>query len=1044
MSPVQEEAIASYLAEVSAQLATGHAAEHAYRPALKQLVESFGGNTAVNDPKRSEHGAPDFVFLRDSNENVRLGHAEAKDIGVNLDKIEKTEQLTRYSGYAKLFLTDYLEFRFYRSGKHQVTIRIADVQDGKVVPHTERFAALASELDAFLASRPLEITDGAHLANVMGASARRIRENAGWMLAGNGRAEDGDELRRIYGLIKELLVHDLDEERFADMYAQTLVYGLFAARYNDPSPDDFTRQEARDLVPASNPFLRQFFDHIAGAQFVARLAHIVDELCEVFAVSSVREIVHRHLVQPSLTGEPTDEMDPIIHFYEDFLKAYDPVQRKKMGAYYTPLPVVRFMVRMVDKLLKEEFGLADGLADTSKTKKKVVRGDKKVEHEFHKVQILDPAVGTATFLNEIIKFVAAGFEGQEGRWPSYVKEDLVPRLHGFELMMAPYTVAHLKLGLTLRESGVEDFGGRLGVYLTNTLEEAANMPQTLFHFGLADAVAQEAVQAGEIKNERPIMVVIGNPPYAGISSNETEFANALIDKYKVEPGGKVKLQERKHWLNDDYVKFVAFAEEMISRNGSGIVAMITNHGYLDNPTFRGMRWRLTQTFDSIYVIDLHGNAKKKEVAPDGGKDQNVFDIQQGVAIMFGVVTGEKKKGKPMVASVDHAEVWGTRRSKFAQLVGNEIDWSPIELAAPMFVFAGTNFEGLAEYEQGVSVADLFPVNVTGIVTARDSVVIDTDPDALSSRIERFKDLSISDDETRSRLFAGKKAGKYLAGDSRGWQLVEARRRIQSEDTDDCIQRVSYRPFDDRYIYYSPSMVDWPRLDVMPHFLRGVNLGLVAPRLNKEQPGAFVTQNIIGHKLFCAYDINNVFPLYLHAEGGSRTPNLDPDKLRELTANLSAKPEPEDVLDYCYGVLHSPAYREKYKEFLKTDFPRVPVAKDDAQWNHFVTHGRRLRELHLMTSTESQKLITKYPVTGSDEVDKPRFEDGKVFINATQYFDGVPEVAWSFYIGGYQPARKWLKDRKGRKLTSDDILHYQRIVTVLTLTDQIMREIDGNA
>lgn len=1036
MSPVQEEAIASYLAEVSAQLATGHAAEHAYRPALKQLVESFGGNTAVNDPKRSEHGAPDFVFLRDSNENVRLGHAEAKDIGVNLDKIEKTEQLTRYSGYAKLFLTDYLEFRFYRSGKHQVTIRIADVKDGKVVPHPERFAALASELDAFLASRPLEITDGVHLANVMGASARRIRENAGWMLAGNGRAEDGDELRRIYGLIKELLVHDLDEERFADMYAQTLVYGLFAARYNDPSPDDFTRQEARDLVPASNPFLRQFFDHIAGAQFVARLAHIVDELCEVFAVSSVREIVHRHLVQPSLTGEPTDEMDPIIHFYEDFLKAYDPVQRKKMGAYYTPLPVVRFMVRMVDKLLKEEFGLPGGLADTSKTKKKLIRGDKKVEHEFHKVQILDPAAGTATFLNEIIKFVHAGFEGQEGRWPSYVKEDLVPRLHGFELMMAPYTVAHLKLGLTLRESGVEDFGGRLGVYLTNTLEEAANMPQTLFHFGLADAVAQEAVQAGEIKNERPIMVVIGNPPYAGVSSNETAFANALIDKYKVEPGGKVKLQERKHWLNDDYVKFIAFAEEMISRNGSGIVAMITNHGYLDNPTFRGMRWRLTQTFDSIYVLDLHGNAKKKEVAPDGGKDQNVFDIQQGVAIMFGVVTGDKKKGKP--ARVFHADLWGARRTKFHSLDDSEPKWVDLSPAPPMNYFVVKDMAGSAEYAAAVAVGELFPLTGVGMVAGRDKLAIDFDRAVLVSRVQDFAALPV--EEARTKYALGK--------DSTTWQVGWAQEDLARGMDDDTVARLEYRPFDGRFCYYreqSSGFIVRPNVRVLSHMNHEGNLGLVFNRaVEQKRPftDVFVARGMIQHHSLSLKEVNYAAPLYLYADDGTRTPNLDPDKLRELTANLTTQPEPEDVLDYCYGVLHSPAYREKYKEFLKTDFPRVPVAENDEQWSHFVTHGHRLRELHLMTSAESQKLITKYPVAGSDEVDKPRFEDGRVFINATQYFDGVPEVAWDFYIGGYQPARKWLKDRKGRKLTSDDILHYQRIVTVLTLTDQIMRQVDS--
>jgi len=821
------------------------------------------------------------------------------------------------------------------------------------------------------------------------------------------------------------------------MYAQTLVYGLFAARYNDTSPDDFTRAEARDLVPKSNPFLQQFFDHIAGANFDWRLARIVDELCEIFAVSSVREIVHQHLVQPSLLGDQTDDMDPIIHFYEDFLQAYDPDQRKKLGAYYTPVPVVRFMVRMVDHLLKTEFGLAAGIADTSKTRRTVVRAHKKVAYEFHKVQILDPAAGTATFLNEIIEFIRRGFQGQEGRWPSYVREDLVPRLSGFELMMAPYTVAHLKLGLTLRESGVSDFGGRLGVYLTNTLDEGMSQPQTLFHFGLAEAVAQEALHAGEIKTERPIMVVIGNPPYSAISSNETEWANALVDRYKVEPGGQAKLKERKHWLNDDYVKFLSFAEQMIERNGSGVMAMITNHGYLDNPTFRGMRWRLAQTFDAIYVLDLHGNTMKKETNPRGGKDENVFQIQQGVAIVFGVRTGKEtadRRTKRQPARVMHADLWGTRREKFAQLNADDVHWQDLDLVEPMNHFLPRDLSGEDDYREGVSVAELCPVKVTGVVTMGDPFIVATSRAALEERLARFASGDYDAAELRREFSLGKNYPEWIVSQQPGFEFDGSR-----------IIRYAYRPFDERWTYLDKRVI-WRTRDKMSrHFLGHANLGLVVSRqaITDSWSHVQVTPHVADNRIhYSNKGIPLEIPLYLYHDDGSREANLDAATLRRLTMNVSAAVEPEDVFDYVYGVLHSPAYRATYETFLKNDFPRVPVPRDNNEWDMVIGFGRRLRELHLMDTSAAIEVATTYAVVGSDVVENVRFHAGRVWINDDQYFGAVPEVAWNLPVGGYLPARRWLKDRKGNMLDSNDIEHYQRIIAVLAKTDEIMREIDA--
>ena len=423
-----------YIKEVNNDFQTGHAQEHAYRPALKNLMNSIDGVQAINDPKRSAHGNPDFVLLSDKDKDVILGYAETKDITVNLNKIENSEQMRRYAGYDNLYLTNYIEFRFFKNGEKYQTIEIAKIINGQLQRMPENFDRLFNELKAFTEQKPEKIRNGKRLAQIMGGKARRIRDDVVLFIQKNDD-ERNQELERIYSIMKATLVHDLSEDNFANMYAQTLVYGLFIARYNDKTPDDFTRQEARDLVPKSNPFLQRFFDHIAGSDFDNRLAHIVEELCNAFRVSDVKELVHEHL---KTLEQSAGEKDPVIYFYEDFLQEYDPKLRKKMGAYYTPVPIVKFIVRQVDAILKEEFGVSQGLADSSKH---TVRPQ---QVALHRVQILDPAVGTATFLNEIIKHIHQNFKGQQGRWPSYVAEDLIPRLHGFELMMAPYTIAHLK------------------------------------------------------------------------------------------------------------------------------------------------------------------------------------------------------------------------------------------------------------------------------------------------------------------------------------------------------------------------------------------------------------------------------------------------------------------------------------------------------------------------------------------------------------------------------------------------------------------------
>jgi len=967
--------------------------------------------------------------------DIPILYLEAKNIGVSLDKTEKSEQMARYFGYANLVLTDYVEFRFYRNGqRYDEPIKIADydIKKRTISPLPNNYEHAAKTLIDFTQSHKEPIKSGLHLAKIMGGKAQRIRDNLLQFLSVD--SDKNSEINKIYNTLKKLLVHDLKTETFADMYAQTLVYGLFVARYFDDTPEDFSRREARELVPKSNPFLRHFFDHITGADFDKRLEFIVDELCEVFSHANVPHLMKQYF-KDDLWGKTHEGPDPVIHFYEDFLREYDPALRKKMGAYYTPQPVVRFIVRAVDYLLKKEFGLPSGLADTTK-----------LQNGTHKVQILDPAVGTGTFLSAVIRSIYLQLKenGQIGRWTTYVHYDLLPRIHGFEIMMAPYTIAHLKLSMAFKATGFKHFNRRLGIYLTNSLEEPDDFGDLFTGFGFAESIAEESKEASIIKNETPIMVVVGNPPYSGISSNETKYANSLVEKYKVEPGGKSKLQERKHWLNDDYVKFLAFAEEMVKKNDVGLVGFITNHGYLDNPTFRGMRWHLMDTFDALYIIDLHGNANKKEKAPDGNKDENVFDIQQGVSILLAVKTGKKEQGD--LAPVYRLDLWGNRETKFEllnSLTFRDIDWSTLDSQAPNFFFIEESSNKLkSKYNLGFDLNDLFREKTTGIVTARDGLVISESKEDLLDKIKIFCDDSYKDEEIRKKFFPKKKDGKYKAGDSRGWKLSESRKIIRNLEHDKQIKLITYRPFDNRFIYYHTKIVDWGREKIMKHFILGINIGLIVPKqlAPAENPGAFITKCIGGHKTFSAFNSNYYFPLYLYTEDGTKIPNLKTEIVNEIEKTVG-KVTPEDILDYIYAVLHSPNYREKYKEFLKIDFPRVPYPKDKTTFKKLVKLGTELRLLHLLESPKANKFITTYPVTGSNKVEKIKYEDGKVYINKEKYFGKVPQSAWEFYIGGYQPAQKWLKDRKGRTLTNSDIEHYQKIIIALSETERIMKEID---
>ena len=1017
--------LTQYIRTIEKELATGNATEHTHRPALKTLVEGLAkGLVATNEPQRTECGAPDFLVTKGV---FQVGYMEAKDVGKSLDEAEKSEQLKRYLGsLPNIILTDYLEFRWYVDGELRCqSARLGTpTKDGKIKRDEAGVQAVAELLNEFLVHKAEAVGTPRELAKRMARLAHRLRD---LVTTAFQKELNLPSLSNLYKAFCDTLVPDLTTEQFADMYAQTIAYGLFAARCNSPNGTTFTRQYARDLVPKTNPFLRNIFDHIAGAGLPEILAPEVDDLTQLLAQADMSSVLKDF-------GRRTAKEDPVVHFYETFLAEYDPTVREMRGVYYTPEPVVSYIVRSINHLLKTRFNKPQGLVDD-------------------KTLILDPAVGTATFLYMVINEIHEAMvkQGQKGMWNDYVADKLLPRIFGFELLMAPYAVAHLKLGLLLQETGYEfKSDQRLGIYLTNTLEEAIKHSEVLF----AQWISEEANAAAQIKKEKPIMVVLGNPPYSGVSANRGEWISQLIDDYRVVDGKP--LEERKVWLQNDYVKFIRFGQWRIERTGRGILGFITDHSYLDSPTFRGMRQSLINTFTDIYILDLHGDSRRRETAPDGSIDENVFDIQQGVTIALFV----KELYKSNAATIHHSDLWGLRSGKYQALLETDIGsmhWSELHPSSPFYLLAPLAEDILAEYEQGWKVTDAFSVNTTGIQTSRDNIVLDFSIDMLRARISELRDLSHPDHTV---------VDKYELREMSFWKVLEARKNL-SEDKDWESRFISclYRPFDTRPLFYSSAVVHRTRYEVMCHMLSGENLGLVSARSNKssEMDHFFCSRWITEVKCAEATTGSCLFPLYLYPAEGEmrfeegRRPNLSSEFIKALSDKLGLKFVsdgkgdlketfgPEDIFNYAYAVFYSPTYRSRYAEFLRIDFPRLPLTSDKELFKALADKGAELVSLHLMEAPvlEQQRIQIKFNVSGSNMVEKVTYNEtgGRVYINKEQYFEGVPPEVWNFHIGGYQVCQKWLKDRKGRTLTYDERVHYQKTVIAIKETIRLMAEID---
>lgn len=997
--------IEQYIKAINEQFRTGIAREHSYRPMLQQLLdEQLPSFVVTNEPARIDCGAPDFI-ISSKKTNTPVFYIEAKDIDDrDLDgRKENKEQFSRYKkSLDHIIFTDYLDFHLYENGEWVKNVRLAEVHGDKICLCKESIDDFNALIGHIATTKPAAITSAKRLAEQMAAKARILSStinNAFRLAEENEDAyEANKQLQAQLDAFRLVLINDLTPEGFADIYAQTVAYGMFAARLHDHTPNDFSRQEAANLIPRTNPFLRNIFQQIAGYDLDERIAWIVDDLVNVFLATDVQKVMKNY-------ARKGMHHDPMIHFYEDFLTAYNPALRKSKGVWYTPQSVVQFIVRAVDEILKCDFGLAEGLADHSKSmhevvneqyskgerfKRKLTKPTSKIE--MHRVQILDPATGTGTFLAEVVNLIYDKFQDMQGMWQGYVNEHLLPRLHGFELLMASYAVAHLKLDMLLEQTGFNhaDNKKRLKIYLTNSLEECHPDTGSLWAQWLSD----EASAANRIKRDCPVMVMIGNPPYSGESQNKGEWIMQLMEDYKKEPGGKTGLKERNpKWINDDYVKFIRLAQYYIERNKCGVIGFINPHGFLDNPTFRGMRWNLLNAFDKIYTINLHGNNKKKETCPDGSADENVFDIQQGVSINLFVKTGEKKATE--LGKVYYYDLYGKREDKYAFLENTpftEVEYKELNPIAPMYFFVPKDFELMEEYEKGVKINELFSLGSMGITTGRDKELVSMQP-------------------------------------------------FKSENN----LPYCYRPFDVQWIDYDVERIARARENIMVH-LKKQNTALCLIKINSSSDGLFkvlVSSCMTDKTILSSKDNANVFPLYLYTdEFGKETKvaNLNEDEWQKFNNAIGRTTTPEELLAYIYAVLHSPRYRERYKEFLKIDFPCIPLPASESEFDRLAQIGQQLIDLHLMTDTQRWKCSTTFPEEGSQLIDLLKWKDNKVWINEKQYFGNVPEIVWNFFIGGYQPAQKWLKDRKGRTMSFDDIKHYLHIVHALTETIKLMQKL----
>ena len=1035
--------IADYLKKLADTTLQGDAREESYYPHFSSFIEVFAKATNKNKiqvttlPKKTEAGNPDFRIW-DGLQKI-VGYVEAKKPGENLDVIENGEQLKRYrSVFPNLILTDFYEFRLYRNGQlidKTFIGRAFIAKKLKIIPPVENEEQFLTLLEKFFSFSLPKVFTAELLASELAKRTRFLRDEVVTIELEEEQKGKGP-LYGFYTAFKKYLIADLKEEGFADIYSQTIAYGLFAARTR--ANGNFNRKLAFELIPPTIGILRDVFQFISlGKKLPLGMEVSIDDIAEVLLAADVSSILHEYYSKGK--GE-----DPVVHFYETFLNIYDPATREKRGVYYTPEPVVKYIVRAIHDLLKTHFDLQDGLASKE-------------------VTLLDPAGGTLTFPAEAIKLAVKEFTEKygEGGLNRFFQNHILKNYYAFELMMAPYAIGHIKIAFLLEELGYKmSEDDRFNLFLTNTLD-MEDLAQTEIP-GL-ESLSEESHKAGKVKKHDPILVILGNPPYSGHSATKNEWTEKLLKEdvdgaqsyYKVD--GEPLGEKNPKWLQDDYVKFLRFDQWKIQKAGHGIVGMITNHSYLDNPTFRGMRQSLMKTFNEIYVIDLHGNALKKETTPDGEKDENVFDIRQGVSIAL-FIKQKEKTGCKIFAD----DLFGLREEKYDWLEKTKFSKKTFELTKPekpFYFLKKDNTKGIKEFLAWPDLEEIFPVSNTGIVTKRDGLAISPTAHELTLKINNFRNKTLSDKDV-ANVF------NLPLVDKDKWDLAESRVKVQEiQNLNDFIKPVTYRPFDNEFIFYHDFIVARKVESVMAHMLSH-NIGLVSGKNwgsvgSKVYDLAFVTESMIdlnfyrrgGTVLFPLYIYKSAEPKRKHIntmmlfepevqyDSKGRVSNISKEVQDKLEKAHQKKFAPEQLLYYVYAVLYSNTYREKYAEFLKIDFPRIPFTSDYKLFLQLSELGEQLSELHLLKHRSLNKPIAKYKGKGDDRIEKPKYDESKqiVFINAANYFEGIAPEVWNYHIGGYQVMEKYLKDRRGRVM--DDPVHYCKMATAISETIGLQNKID---
>ena len=1003
-------------------LATDELSLHAsLKTFLEQSAACFGQTTLTltHEPRQLEVGRPDFIAMEGL---LPIGYIEAEKFGTDLNALtgHAREQNARFiENLDNFILTNFVEFRLYTEGQLRASASLS-IENGRTRLQ-EEVHALETLLNRFFGADALNITTPEVLAMHL---ARRTRELQ--IQIATAVADEENTLFRMFETFQEHLLATLTPADFADMYAQTLAYGMFAARYTLPNATNFSRSTAATALPRSNPFLRRLFYQVASPELDTSIGWILDE------IATLLRSVSTDMLRTAFDAR-THAEDPVIHFYETFLAAYDARRRVDRGVYYTPQPIIAYIVRSVDALLKKALNKRDGLADTD-------------------ALILDPATGTGGFLMEVLNHIRQHVIETDGSaaWSPYVNTSLVERLFGFELLVAPYTIAHLNLSRFLQAHGWTEMDTeRIHVYLTNTLEEPVEREGHIFEEFLTD----EANAAVSVKRDLPILVIVGNPPYPENSANpsrnsegELTFIGRLIEDYKLVDSKPLGERSTKA-LQADSIKFIRWAQWRIDENGEGVIGYVVNNNFLDGLVFRGMRQSLMNSFNAIYHLNLHGSGRRREAVPEGQSNENVFNILQGVSLLLCI----KERDNAAPAKVYYADMWGSRTEKYHSLLASDVqhtEWTELQPTSPLYLFVPQATEHEKEYKGGWALTDIFQTYATGIVTGRDKLTLHRSPESVHQTVTDFG--SCTEEEARRNY--------QLPKDSTQWKVRAAQADIAAHpEIERYIVPFHYRPFDSRWTYYTgkKGFHRNPCYDIMRHLLAGENVALCTCRI--------VTSHVWQHVWVTDYlsdksCISNkssgscfVFPLYLYPApdefelASERSLNLKPAFLDALSEKLGvaqheALGTPEDILAYIYAVLHSPSYRERYIAFLKYDFPRIPLPTDMAQFQKLAGFGHTLIDAHLGRH-ELPDATSRFEGEGDSVVARVQYREGHVWINPTQYFSDVPLAVWEFEIGSYQVCDKWLRDRRGEALTHAAIRQYRQVLAAVSETLRVMQAID---